>query len=82
MPESTLFTKLSVVADLSEEDRESLHQLCRDVRSARAKHDIVSSGQRPEQIHLMVQGWAARYKMLADGSRQITGFLLPGDFCD
>jgi CRP-like cAMP-binding protein len=30
----------------------------------------------------MLEGWAARYKFVDDGSRQITAFLLPGDFCD
>jgi CRP-like cAMP-binding protein len=29
-----------------------------------------------------VEGWAARYKLLPDGARQITAFLIPGDFCD
>ena len=30
----------------------------------------------------MLEGWAARYKVLPDGARQITAFLIPGDFCD
>ena len=30
----------------------------------------------------MLSGWAARYKLLPDGTRQITAFLIPGDFCD
>ena len=33
-------------------------------------------------MHLIIEGWAARYKILRDGSRQIVAFLLPGDFCD
>jgi CRP-like cAMP-binding protein len=37
---------------------------------------------RPENLHLIVQGWAARYKMLPDGSRQMLAILIPGDFCD
>jgi CRP-like cAMP-binding protein len=30
----------------------------------------------------MLSGWAARYKSLRDGSRQIVDFVIPGDFCD
>jgi CRP-like cAMP-binding protein len=30
----------------------------------------------------MLRGWAARYKTLRDGSRQIVDFVIPGDFCD
>jgi CRP-like cAMP-binding protein len=29
-----------------------------------------------------MEGWAARYKVVPDGSRQITAILVPGDFCD
>src|SRR5262249_27358133 len=47
-----------------------------------SKRDIISEGQRPDHLHLIVQGWAARYRILSGGSRQITAFLLPGDFCD
>ena len=31
---------------------------------------------------MILEGWACRYKLLPDGSRQITAFLMPGDFCD
>jgi CRP-like cAMP-binding protein len=30
----------------------------------------------------VIKGLACRYKLLADGSRQIIGFLVPGDPCD
>jgi CRP-like cAMP-binding protein len=33
-------------------------------------------------VHLILEGWAARYKILPDGRRQFTAFLIPGDFCD
>jgi CRP-like cAMP-binding protein len=29
-----------------------------------------------------MDGWAARYKILRSGARQITAFLIPGDYCD
>ena len=33
-------------------------------------------------MHAVLEGWAARYKVLPDGSRQIVAFLIPGDFCN
>jgi CRP-like cAMP-binding protein len=47
-----------------------------------ARRNIIREGDRPDHVHLMVEGWAARYKLLPDGARQITAFLIPGDFCD
>jgi CRP-like cAMP-binding protein len=82
LPESILVHKLQTVTDLSVSDREQLHQLCHEVGRVHAKNDIISEGNRPERVHLIVRGWAARYKLLADGRRQITAFLIPGDFCD
>lgn len=74
--------KLKIVADLNDEEQAVLDGLCHDVRTTPAKHDIISEGDRPDYVHLIVQGWAARYKILPDGSRQILGVLIPGDFCD
>ena len=31
---------------------------------------------------MILEGWACRYKMLPEGTRQITAFLMPGDCCD
>jgi len=33
-------------------------------------------------VHLILTGWACRYKQLEDGRRQIVSFFLPGDICD
>lgn len=44
--------------------------------------DIVEQGSRPSYSTLMLEGISARYKILEDGSRQITAFHVPGDFVD
>jgi CRP-like cAMP-binding protein len=82
MQESALVRKLGIIADLDADDRSRLNALCNDVRPIERRCDITSEGDRPEHIHLMIKGWAARYEMLPDGSRQIMDFLIPGDFCD
>lgn len=77
-----LIAKLATVADLRETDVEKLIALCVDERTVPAKQDILSEGERPDHVHVIIDGWAARYKTLRDGSRQIVAFLIPGDFCD
>jgi len=82
MWERPLIARLETVADLRDEDKALLVALCQDVRPVRAKSNIISEGERPEYIHLVVDGWAARYKLLSNGTRQIVALLIPGDFCD
>lgn len=77
-----LVSKLSAPADLSEEDEEAVRALCRNVRDVAARRDIISQGDKPDHVHVMMEGWAARYEVVEDGSRQITALLVPGDFCD
>ncbi|MEO7177874.1 MAG: Crp/Fnr family transcriptional regulator [Allosphingosinicella sp.] len=79
---SPLVTKLETIARLTDGDRLALAGLCDDPRDMGARRNVIREGERPDHVHLMVEGWAARYKLLPDGSRQITAFLIPGDFCD
>ncbi len=79
---SPLVRKLETISRLRDEDREALAALCDHPRDIAARRNIIREGERPDHIHLMVEGWAARYKLLPDGARQITAFLIPGDFCD
>jgi CRP-like cAMP-binding protein len=82
VPESTLVRRLEIVAELTDDEKSRLASLCNEVVTVAAKNDVISEGERPEHVHLVTEGWAARYKMLPDGSRQITAILIPGDFCD
>lgn len=77
-----LFAKLATVAELRQSDVDALVALCDDERIVPARQDILSEGERPDHVHVILEGWAARYKTLRDGSRQIVAFLIPGDFCD
>src|SRR3954468_20268653 len=79
---SPLVTKLESVSSLTDEDRAALASLCDEPRDMGARRNVIREGERPDHVHLMVEGWAARYKLLPDGTRQITAFLIPGDFCD
>lgn len=82
MAYNAMIAKLGTVADLQESDIEKLIALCNDVRTVPPKQDILSEGERPDHVHVILEGWAARYKTLPDGARQIVACLIPGDFCD
>lgn len=82
MRSDPLIARLEIVADLRDEDKALLAGLYDDVRDVAAKRDIISEGERPDHVHLIVEGWAGRYKTLPNGSRQIVALLIPGDFCD
>ena len=79
---SPLVAKLETRSPLSDEDREALHGLYDDCREIGSRRNLIREGDRPDHVILMIEGWAARYKLLPDGGRQITAFLIPGDFCD
>ena len=44
--------------------------------------DLVREGDRPDRSMLVAHGFTTRYRLLADGTRQITAIHVPGDFVD
>lgn len=81
-PSNPLIRKLEVAGELTEQDRLVLHGLCAQTRQVEAKQDIIDQGAPPSDVHLVLEGFAYRYKLLPDGRRQILAVLVPGDFCD
>jgi CRP-like cAMP-binding protein len=77
-----LANKLSSFTDLSADDHAALNDMVMSRVRHRANTDIISEGDRPTDVIVMLEGWACRYKMLPNGNRQIMAFLLPGDLCD
>lgn len=75
-------SKLESVVPLSCEDRSALDAVCRISRKLPPRTEIARKGEQPHDVHIILTGWAARFEVLADGGRQITAFLLPGDLCD
>ncbi|MGJ4939652.1 Crp/Fnr family transcriptional regulator [Bradyrhizobium sp. HKCCYLS1011] len=75
--------KLEHFVHLSAADRAVLNRAAAQrVRSFAARADVAREGEKPKDVHLILAGWACRYKQLDDGRRQILSFLLPGDICD
>ncbi|UVI39160.1 Crp/Fnr family transcriptional regulator [Qipengyuania spongiae] len=78
-----LIAKLSQFARLSSEDRDAIVGLeTVHCKTARAHTPLISEGDKPIHVRLVLSGWACRHKDLANGRRQIVAFFLPGDFCD
>jgi len=78
-----LIRKLEQFVRLSADDRTILERAASDrVRKFAARVDIAREGDKPKEVHLILSGWACRYKQLEDGRRQVISFFLPGDLCD
>ncbi len=74
--------KLRRFADFSDEELAALERLSARAEPRRRGAHLIRQGERPEFVQLLLSGWAYRYKLLKNGSRQIVGYLLPGDICD
>lgn len=80
---SSLIRKLEHFVRLSQTDRAILDRAASErVRKFGPRVDITREGDRPKDVHLILSGWACRYKQLEDGRRQVVSFFLPGDLCD
>lgn len=81
--DNALLRKLDLFCRLSRSDRASVCTLLEAPhRRIAARHDIIREGERQAFVLVVLDGWAARYKTLADGRRQIISLFLPGDICD
>jgi CRP-like cAMP-binding protein len=79
---SRLIRKLESIVELSNEEREAVLGLPMTIRSVGADQDIVRVGDRPSECCLLIEGFACRYKLTAEGKRQIMSFHIPGDIPD
>ncbi len=73
--------KLNRFEKLDADDAAALVEIAHRGQSYSPHADIVKVGSKPEFALAILSGWAIRYIVLKDGSRQITAFLMPGDFC-
>jgi CRP-like cAMP-binding protein len=78
-----LLAKLEQFTRLSAADKQALERAASGkVRQVGPREDVIREGERPRDVNLVLKGWACRYKVLEDGRKQITAFLIPGDICD
>ena len=75
-----LARKLGAFVALSESELDLLESLHQRRKTFIAGRDLVYQGQTDGAAYILAAGWAASYKILSDGSRQIVDFQIPGDF--
>lgn len=79
---NALVAKLSGFAPLSDSDVDVLEALCSKEERVNAGVNLVGEGSTPRQGFVITRGLACRYRLMADGRRQILTLLIPGDFYD
>jgi CRP-like cAMP-binding protein len=74
--------RLNAIRQLSETASAAFDKaIRRRVLHAGAGETLISEGERPDRIRIVLSGWLSRYKLLEDGRRQIVNFILPGEIC-
>lgn len=78
----TMLAKVRRLSDVDDEDLEALASLPHRPDTRKPHSYIVREGDRPAECCLLVDGYAARSKLSADGGRQIVSFHVAGDMLD
>lgn len=74
--------KLAAQSPLAMADREALRALPLELRDLPAQATILREGERAQHCPILLSGFAFRYKLTADGGRQIVALRIPGDPLD
>jgi CRP-like cAMP-binding protein len=77
--EEPFVARLKNVIDLTRADLDSLSALIESEPPVKKRRDLVLDGYEFCKLGFIRDGFAARYKLLHNGKRQIVNFLLPGD---
>lgn len=77
-----LITKLESHVSLSNEEKLRLFEALAPPRIVTAHTEILTQGKKSAVLTVLLSGFACRSKVLRDGRRQITAYLVPGDICD
>ena len=74
--------RIESVEKLSKIERQALVDATKNVLKIGARKAILTAGEPTHGPHVILSGLACRYRILEDGTRQITDFLVPGDLCE
>jgi CRP-like cAMP-binding protein len=73
--------RLAQFAHLGPEEQRALEAAAAASRQTFTE-DLQKVGDPADRIYAVLDGVVCQYKLLADGRRQILGYLFPGDMCD
>ncbi len=79
---NSLILKLEKYDRLSDDEKRALDNAIARIRVVEADEDILREGDRPAESSLLLDGFAARYKIVSNGRRQISAIHVAGDFID
>jgi CRP-like cAMP-binding protein len=80
---NALTRRLEEYIPLTDADRDELARLCaQSTHTIQAKRDLISEGDAPRAIYVILDGWACHYRNIENGRRQIVDFAIPGDLCE
>ncbi|MBO9498078.1 MAG: Crp/Fnr family transcriptional regulator [Novosphingobium sp.] len=71
--------RLEAIAALDDLSITALNRAIDEASVLSARRELMIEGQEIVGKRLIVSGWAARARLLADGRRQLISFLIPGD---
>jgi CRP-like cAMP-binding protein len=77
-----MLRKFETRAHLDDSDRRALLALPFRIQTVQPAVYVVREGESPERSCLILSGFAYRHKVTFEGSRQIVGVHIPGDFVD
>ncbi|GEP03039.1 Crp/Fnr family transcriptional regulator [Methylobacterium oxalidis] len=80
MSRNPFLQKLERAGRLTDEEQTALQALTLGAHALPPRHDL-AAGEAADRVHLVMSGYACRYKTLETGSRRIVSFVLPGDLC-
>ena len=78
--ESPFARKLGAFVALSEVELAALEGIYQRRRTFAPGVDLIRQGQMGQSAYILADGWVCSYKLLANGTRQIVDFQVPGDF--
>ena len=79
---NTLIRKLDHSGFLTDADRDMLLSVIKSRRHVARHQDLIREGDRPENVLVILDGFACRYKLMPKARRHLMALLIPGDFCD
>jgi CRP-like cAMP-binding protein len=79
---NSLIRKIENFLRLSDAEKQAIEAMCSDQTHVGDRRDVVREGDVPDTVHLLIDGFACRYKVLPNGRRQIIAHFVPGDFCN
>src|SRR5262249_4314862 len=74
-----LLRRYGALAQLSESDMRLFRELDGPMEEIPRGRELSIEGRESVSARFLISGWACRFRLLADGRRQIVSFILPGD---